>query len=316
MKKILIPLTILSLLPLYAQNKDNPSFLDTILDNTEDHRKTIHQSLISLSSNIDGYFIPQEIKDVDYSSTYGQIEFSSYINEGDSISFDQKIRIKLILPKLKEKFRLEIETSDERETIDTVEDHDKKTNDNLSVGLAYYKVLKNKINLKSKTGLKVRSKFDPFFEIEANKTWNENTDLEYILSQKFKQSVVKHTESTTFFRIDKMLDDTYSLHNYYQQYWQSKQENDSEYYASIYLNQKLTDSRNLTYTVDSNINNIDSDMKAKRYSLKVKYKHYLKKWLYFDVTPENYYKEDENFKGKFALKLNLGMYFNKDSYRK
>jgi|GEM_PF-3429035 len=316
MKKIFIPITLLSLLPLYAQNDNTQSFLDKLIDNTEDHRKSIHQSLISLSSNIDGYFIPQEIKNVDYSSTYGQIELSSFINEGDSISFDQKIRIKLKLPKLKEKFRLEIETSDERETIDTVEDHNKKTNDNLSVGIAYYKVLKNKINLKTKTGLKVRSKFDPFIEIEANKTWNHQNNLEYILSQKFKQSVVKHTESTTFFRIDKMLEEPFSIHNYYQQYWQSKQENDAEYYASIYLNQNLSSNRNLTYTIDTNINNIDSHMKAKRYSLKVKYKHYLKKWLYFDITPENYYKEDENFKGKFALKLNLGMYFNKDSYKK
>lgn len=315
MKNLILPLTILSITNLFSSEieKEN-SYFQNVLNDTSEYRKSIHQSLISLSSNIDSYFISEEIKNLDYSSTYAHLQLSSYLNEGDEIVFDQKFKIKLKLPKLKDKFSLEIETSEERESVDNVETHDKNNNDNLNVGIAYYKQLKNHINLKSKAGLKVRSKFDPFIKVEAKKTWHQNDTLEYTLSQEFKQSVVKHTESTTFFRVDKRLSEPFSIHNYYQHYWQSTNEKDNQYYASIYLNQKLSEKRNLTYTIDSNINNIDSEMKVKRYAARITYKQYLRKWMYFDIIPENYYPEDDNFKSKVALRVNFGIYFNKDSY--
>lgn len=315
MKNLILPLTILSITNLFSNEiKENENYFQNIINDTSEYRKNIHQSLISLSSNIDSYFISEEIKNLDYSSTYAHLQLSSYLNEGDEIVFDQKFKIKLKLPKLKDKFSLEIETSEERETVDNVETHNKSNNDNLNVGIAYYKQLKNHINLKSKAGLKVRSKFDPFIKIEAKKTWIHDESLEYTLSQKFKQSVIKHTESTTFFRVDKKLKEPFSIHNYYQHYWQSTNEKDNQYYTSIYLNQKLSNTKNLTYTIDSNINNIDSEMKVKRYAARITYKQYLRKWMYFDIIPENYYPEDDNFKSKVALRINFGIYFNKDSY--
>ncbi|MGB0990297.1 MAG: hypothetical protein ACPGUI_05680, partial [Halarcobacter sp.] len=68
MKNLILPLTILSITNLFSSEieKEN-TYFQNVLNDTSEYRKSIHQSLISLSSNIDSYFISEEIKNLDYS---------------------------------------------------------------------------------------------------------------------------------------------------------------------------------------------------------------------------------------------------------
>lgn len=314
-KKILLPILAVSTIS-YANQIDNKTFLDDLIENTNDFRQTIHTSIINTSANVDNFFFEDTVDSLDYNNAYGLLEFSASQNQHESIVFDQRVKIKLKLPRLKEAIHLEIETDEQRDTIDNVEDKTSSSkNDDVSLALGYYKTLKNEINLKTKLGLKIKSKLDPFIKTEAKKSFeNANSNYIYTISQAFKYSNLNDIESTSYFKIDRPLNETLSVHNFNQHYWQSQKENDSEFYHSIYLDQKLTNKDYIRYTANTNINNIDSDMKVKRYALQLKYRHFVKKWLYLDTIPENYYSRENNFKPRYALRFNLGMYFNKDSY--
>ncbi|UTJ05781.1 hypothetical protein [Arcobacter roscoffensis] len=314
-KKILLSILTASTLS-YANQIDNKTFLDDFIENTNDFRETIHSSIINTSIKVDNYFFEDTVDNLDYHNAYGLLEFSASQNQHESIVLDQRVKIKLKLPRLKEAIHLEIETDEQRDTIDNVENKTSNSkNDDVSLALGYYKTLRNKINLKTKVGLKIKSKLDPFIKIEAKRTFeNPNSNYIYTLSQAFKYSNLNDLESTSYFKIDRPLNETLSAHNFYQHYLQSQKKNDSEFYSSIYLDQKLTNKDYIRYTANTNINNIDSDMKVKRYALKLKYRHFIKKWLYLDTVPENYYSREQDFKPRYAIRFNLGMYFNKDSY--
>ena len=315
MKKLLIPIIILNSINLSASDTDETSYLDSIINNTKEYRKYIHESLMTTSSSIDNYYFDEkEHLKKEYNTTYGLIELSSYYNQHEGIKFDQKVRIKLELPKLKDRLKLLFESDDERVTKDFIEDHTQNNNDNFNLALAYNKLLNYDIDFSTKIGIKLKSNLNPFVKVQAKKTWKDIKGIDYTVSQALKESVDKNLEATSYLRLDKKLNDYYSVHNYNEYYWHSDNEGDSEFYHSVYLNQKLSKKNQLSYILDTNIDNINSDIKVKRYSAKVGFRHFIKSWLYTDVVPENYYKEDLDFKPKYAIRVNLGMYLNKDSY--
>ncbi|MFK2824043.1 hypothetical protein ACH5BK_13865 [Arcobacter sp. YIC-80] len=314
-KKILLTIFIANSLS-YGNEVDNKTFLDDFIENTKNIRETIHSSIINTSINIDNFFFEDTVDNLDYHNAYGLIELSASQNQHEDIVLDQRVKVKLKLPRLKEAIHIEIETDEQRDTIDNIENKTSESKkDDVNLALGYYKALKNNLNLKTKVGIKIKSKLDPFIKIEAKKIFdNVNTNYIYTLNQTFKYSNLKDLESTSYFKIDRAINESFSVHNFNQHYWQSQKENNSEIYHSIYLDQKLTNKNYLRYTANTNINNINSDMKIKRYALKLKYRHFIKKWLYIDTIPENYYSREEDFKPRYAIRFNLGMYFNKDSY--
>ena len=313
MKKLLLPILILNSTLLYSN--EDLSYLDQIIDDTNDYRKGMHTTLMDISSSLDDYISDEQMNREDYHPTYALIEFSAYQNQHENIQFNPKVKIKLKLPKLKDKFRLEFESDEVHKSNDFIEDKDENTNNDYNLGIGYFKEFKNSVNLKTKVGVKLRSKLDPFIKTILYKTWTNSDQVSATLKQDIKQSVIKKLESTSSILISKKLNDKYSLHNYNEYYWQSENKEDTQLSSSLYLNDKINDKNNLTYSLNSSINNVDSNLKLKRFSVKIHYRHLLKEWLYTDVIPENYYKEDLDFKPRYAIKFNIGMYLNKASYK-
>lgn len=313
MKKQIIILSFSAIQFIQAAELTNESYLDLVIKETEEYRKYTHQKLIESSANIDNYFFDEKNKlDTRYNDTYGFIELSASQNQHESVEFNQKVKIKFALPKLKNRLKLVFETDNERDSKDFIENQNKNNDFNLS--LAYEQLLDNDIDFSTKAGIKLGTNIDPFIKVQAKKVWENIYGLDYILSQSFKESVDKKLESTSYFHISKKLTDDLYLHNYNEHYWQSGYSKDSEFYHSIYLNERLSNKNYLTYQIDTNIDNIDSNMKIKRYSAKLKFRHYIRSWLYTDVIPENFYREDLDFKPRYAIRFNLGMFINKDSY--
>lgn len=320
MKKALI-LTPFLLSSIYAKEKN---FLEEIIFDTNNYRKDFYESVVNVSSAIDGYFVKEKIKKTSYDDSYIYIQLSAFSNEDHSLKFDQKVRVRLKLPKLKDKFKLEIESEEVRETNDNVEDHTQTNkSDDYNLALAYYKSLKNSVDLSTKLGLKLKHKLDPFLRVEVKKTWKINKEFEYTLSQRLNQSLIKKLESTTYLRFDKKINDIFSIHNYYEHYWHSLQDQYNELYSSIYLQHKVSSKGELTYTLNSSINNIHNsiedkktELRPKRYSFNIRYRHHLKSWLHYDVIPEMYFKDDNDFsRDHYAIRFNLGIYFNKSSFK-
>jgi len=313
MKKILLPLIMLSAIDLFAG--ENNSFLETFISNTNDHRKDIHNYIIAMSTNLDNYVDDSRKLDIEqYSSAYGLIQFSAFQNQHGSVNFDQKVKLKLKLPKLKDKFRLVFESDKIDENKDFIEDHESNTNDDFNLALTY-DTLKDDIKLKAKVGLKLGSKLDPFIKLTALKTWeNIFSNVDYTIGEKIEESVIDKLESTSYMRFDKQLNDYNSVHNYTEYYWHSGDSNDSQIINSMYLSQEINSKNYLVYSFSNYIDNIDTNLRIKRHSAKINYRHFIKKWLYVDTIPENYYNDENNFKPRYAIRFNLGMYFNKNSY--
>ncbi|MBU3015849.1 hypothetical protein KO488_13865 [Poseidonibacter lekithochrous] len=315
MKKLLLPLILINSINVLAQ--EEPSFLETLISDTNDHRKDIHNYIVGLSSSVDNYMYDEEdikINKKDYSAAYGLIELSVFQNQHENIHFDQKVKIKLKLPKLKDEFRLVFESDDLDENKDYIERKNSNKNEDFNLGLSY-QTFKKHIELKAKVGIKLRSKIDPFLKLSARKTWEDIYGLDVLIGQDVRQSVVKKLETTTYYEVFKKFNDYYSIHQYTEYYWHSSEGRDSQVLPSIHLKQILDQKNHLTYSLSSNIDNTETNFRIKRHSAQIKYRHFIKKWLYIDTIPENYYSYDDNFKPRYAMRFNLGIYFNKSSYK-
>lgn len=313
MKKLLLPLILINSINVFAQ--EEPSFLETFISDTNDHRKSIHNYIVSMSNSLDNYIDDTDPIDMkEYSSAYGLIELSAFQNQHESINFDQKVKIKLKLPKLKDKFRLVFESDEIDENKDYIEKRTSNKNDDFNLGLTY-ETLKKDIELKTKVGIKLRSKLDPFLKLSAKKTWEDVKGFDFIIGQDVKQSVIKKLETTSYYEIRKRFNDYYSLHQYTEYYWHSSERRDSQVLPSIHLKQILDAKNHLTYSFNTDIDNIDTNLRIKRHSAQIKYRHFIKKWMYVDMIPENYYSYDNNFKPRYAMRFNFGIYFNKSSYK-
>lgn len=296
-------------------NEQNSSYLDLIIKETKDYRKFIHESLVNSASTVDNYYFEDKNKNIqDYHSTYGIIELSAFYNEDNNLSFDQRIKIKLKLPKLKDRLRLVIESDEDRQSKDFVENHTKNKDDSFNLALLYSKIVNDSIDFNTKLGIKLNKGLDPFIKSTIEKRWDNINSFDFILSQSLKQSVEKKLESTSYFKISKELSTNFYLHNYNEYYWHSVNKENSDFFHSVYLNQRVSNKDLISYEIGTNINNEYSNLRIKRNSISVKYRHYFKSWLYSDIIPENYYRYEDNFKPKFGLRFNLGIKFNKDSY--
>lgn len=290
--------------------KEETLFLESLIKKSKDYRKYIHSTIVNTSSVIDNYYFEDKKYNLNpYNSSYGLLTLSLYQNQHEDIKFRPNIKLKLQLPRLKKKINLVFENEKKRESKDYIEENEKNNNYNLSI--LYNKTLKNSIQIRTKLGIKINKMLNPFLKIELKKVWENKHGLNLTLSQQFKQSVKKKLESTSYFLINKRLKKNLSLNNYNEYYWGSEDSKDSQFYYSIYLNKKLSKKSYLTYMIDTNIDNSQTNLRIKRYSLKIKYRHYLKKWLYLDTIPQNFYRYDLNFKPRYAIQFNLGVIFNK-----
>lgn len=310
MKKLLFIIFFKSIL---LSSNEDISYINILINNANKYREYVHYSIVKTSSYIDNYYFEKKHNNLKkYNEAYGLIEISAYKNHSNTIKFDQKLRIKLKLPKIKEKMQIVFESDEQRDSQDYIENHKKTNKDKYNLSLLYNKNLKDIISFKGKLGLKINRKFDPFIKIEAKKTWYQKKDqLKYILSQSLKESVDKRLEATSYFNIIKTLNNKFYISIYNEYYWNSPNKSISSFYNSISLNQELSKKNYLTYRIDVNTNNEESSLKTKRYSFQIKYRHFIKKWLYVDTIPENFYKREENFKSQYGIRFNLGVYFNK-----
>ncbi len=315
MKKIIFKTTLI--IPIFLFSNEEPSSLEEFLTETNDLRRSIHRSLVNISSSIDNYSnSTQKIDLKNYDSTYAFAEFSSYYIQNENIKFDKKLKLKLKLPNIQNKLKLTIESDDDkkRDSKNYIENHEKNINNNFNL-TAIYKENIEELDFNTKVGIKLNKELNPFIKSEIKKYWENIHSLDYTISHAVKISKSDKVESTSYFLMDKPIDDIFSLHNYNEYYWYSENRKDSQFYHSIYLNQKLSAKNHLTYQIDSSIDNENSNLKVKRYSGSLKFRHYIKNWLYTDIIPENFYLEELDFKPRYALKFNMGMYFNKDSYK-
>ena len=185
-------------------------------------------------------------------------------------------------------------------------------NDNKDISLQS-NVEKNIFNISSRAylGLKLTPAVEPFIRLNSNIKYNyyKNNIIEFDndLIYYSKQKLI----NTSDLKINIHLSRGLILSNNNQFIFKEK---DLQRYLinTLQLNHQIDFKNYLYYTISQEMNNEDnSKCINKNYTLSFKYKHYLKKWMYYEITPSLIYYKKYNYNATNQLLLKLNIIFGR-----
>jgi len=295
-------------------NKSNKtsSFFEESLQTGESLRNYISERVIFFSTNIDNYLSDSPNDEIYNNQTYIHVEQSYDKQESESIDGATKFRLRLKLPKLKEKYDLEIwNTKDSNDKTNDLRINDPKNYQGVNAGISYSDKLKEYLNFTSGVGVKINlNRFEPFAKAGISKQINTPYNWIVDLSERIYISDKNGFDSTSSFEIYRIYSEVYKFSNYNEYYWNEQQRHDN-FYNSLRIYQNLTEKTYLSYVISATSNNKDTQMQVKTYQAYVSYRHYIKKWLYYDIIPKLSRERVNNFDSNYGIQINFGIFFGK-----
>lgn len=275
-------------------------------------RDYLSERFTAFSTSVDNYLADEPDSKLYENKSF--IHFQSSIEKiqdsQTSNKFDVKIRIKL--PKTKKRFRFEFENVDN--TNDSSKDariNDVNDNESFAAGIGYVKQLKEYLSFSTGVGVRLKiNEFDPYIKAKLRKTFNMPSEWKSDLAQKVYLFNDRGLESTSSYEIYKVFNDTYKFSNYNEFFWK-EHDRDDNIYNSFRLYQNVSKKDYLSYVTSVTTNNIDSNLQVKDYQAYVSYRHFFKKWAYYDVIPKFIWQREDDFDIKYGIRINLGMFIGR-----
>ena len=244
MNKLLIPILIIAN-NCYSKTNDefqNLSYLEDTLTKTAKNKKYLQPVIMDLPNKLNSY--------------------------RNSKNINNKVKIE----RLNNKLNLLIKSDDKKELRYIIENERIATIDYINLGLAFNSRLYKNLDFKTRFGIKLNNKINPFIKLTTKKTLKNIYGVDYTFGHVVKNSVIKKFEHKSYLKLDKKLNDIYSIHNYYESYWGNELNKNTNVNSTIYLNQKISDKSQLTYQIGLNSNNEDGTQEIKEYLIDIKYK--------------------------------------------
>ncbi|WP_368030736.1 hypothetical protein [Arcobacter sp. s6] len=176
------------------------------------------------------------------------------------------------VPKINNEFNLLIDSQGERELKYIFEKPLRNNNSLINFGISFKDKAYKNIDFKTRLGLKLNNKINPFIQLTTNKTWKNVYGVDYAFGQILKKSVKKKAEYRSYIKLDRKLNEKYSIHNYNESYWQDAVADYVDINSSIYLKQKITKKSNLIYKIGLKANDAEGRQEIKNYGINIKYK--------------------------------------------
>ena len=171
--------------------------------------------------------------------------------------------------------------------------------------------LKEHLNFSAGLGVRIKwDEFDPYARVKVIRDINITQDWESSLAQKFYLYEKRGLESTSSYEIYKQYSEEFRFSNYNEFFWK-EQDRDDNFYNSFRLNQTLSEKDSFNYVTSASTNNVDSNLQVKNYQVYVAYRHYFKRWFYYDVIPKYIWEREHDFNPNYAIRVNLGMFIGK-----
>ena len=177
-----------------------------------------------------------------------------------------------LVQKVNNDFNLLIDSQGERELRYIFEKPYRNNNSLINFVISFKDKAYKNIDFKTRLGLKLNNKINPFIQLTTNKTWKNIYGVDYALGQILKKSVKKKAEYRSYLKLDRKLNDKYSIHNYNESYWQDTEVDYVDINSSLYLKQKLTRKSNLIYKIGLKANDSEGRQEIKNYGINIKYK--------------------------------------------
>ena len=294
-----------------SEKKDLP-MLEKALIEGDSIQEKLSERLEYYATDIDNFLSDEPNEEVYKNPTYAHIELTAEKTANGDYETKGTVKIRLKLPKFKEKYRIEI--GNDKETNDKSNDirvNDITNEEDFRFGLGYVDTLKKYVNFSAGVGIKVKlNELDPYIKSKLSKDSTYWNDWKGETVQKFFYSNRKKFETTTSHEIYKVFNERFKFSSYNEYFWQEPEQDDN-FYNSFRLYQNLSQKDYLGYIVSAATNNDNSSLKVKNYQTYITYRHYMKKWLYYDVIPRYIWQRSDGFGSNFALRFNFGMFIGK-----
>lgn len=285
----------------------NDDLIDSLLDRTSGYRDTAYSNFLDVVVDIDNYLTDSYDSDIkSYDKNYILLQTGMKQTQHEDVKSDDKVKVKLYLPKLKEKYRLVFESEEEKKSENFIEENEKEIDYDLA--LNFRKALKEYLSINSKLGIRLSNKLNPFLQIRIEKQWPiENRS--YTLRQDIKQSYIDKLELTSSFIYANKIDEQYNFSYINEYYWHSVNEHHDSFFILASLQNQASKKNSISYNFAINIDDKNNtSFKLKRYSYFLSLRHKVKKWLHLDMTLENFYREDLSFKARYAIAFSTSLY--------
>lgn len=303
--KVLVLLFVL-LSNLYAKEKEETS-LEVFLKETNYYREETYKRFLETAKNIDEYLSDGfNTKKTNYKKNYILIEASAKNTQSEFTSYNQKVKVRLYLPRLQKKYQVLFESEEENEINKQIERKEEVVNYDLVINIR--KKVKKNLYFNTKIGLKLVNKLDPFISTKVLRSWPIDNRI-YTLRQDIKYSYYTRLKTTSSFIYENLLDDKYTFIYKNQYFWHSTYPKDNIFFTLFSLRKNIDKKNSLSYNFDLNINNKeDTSLRLKRYSYYIAYKYKIKKWLHSDLVYEHFFRDDLDFDLRYAIGFKLSLF--------
>jgi hypothetical protein len=241
MNKLLIPILIFANNCYSNTNDENQdlSFLEDTLTKTSKNKKYLQPVIIDLPNKLNSY---------------------------------RNLKNKVKIERIDNKLNLLIKSDDIKEINYIIENKKMGSIDYINLGISINSKPYNNLDFKTRFGVKINNKINPFIKLTTKKIWKNIYGVNYTFGHVIKNSITKKFEHKSYFKLNKKLNDKYSINNYYESYWGNELNKNITLNSTIYLNQKLSDKSYLIYKINLNSNNDDGIQEIKRYAIDIKYR--------------------------------------------
>ena len=198
-----------------------------------------------------------------------------YYNSADKLNSYKKKKNannRITLERVNNNLNLLIKADDKKEIKYIIENQKIGDLEYINLGISLNSKLYKNLDFKTRFGLKVNNKLNPFIKLTTKRTWKNIYGVDYTFGHVIKNSVIKKLEHKSYLKLDKKLNNNYTIHNYYESYWGNDLNETTIINSSITLNQKISDESSFVYQIGLNANNEDGTQEIKKYVIDIKYK--------------------------------------------
>lgn len=289
------------------------SLLEESLHNGVVFRDYLSEKFTKFSNKVDSFLSNESEENFKENKSYIHLQYAIETVQNSKTHNNFDIAFKIRVPKAKKKYGIEFGSIDHRNNELTGELTDARIDDvrkseNFAGGMEYGKQLKEYLNFSTGIGVRIKlNEFDPYIKAKVIRIIDIIGDWKSDLSQQFYLFNKRGLESTTSYEIYKTYNESFKFSNYNEFFWK-EQERDDNFYNSLRLFQTLSEKESLSYIISASTNNINSNMQVKNYQAYVAYRHFFKKWFYYDVIPKYIWLREDDFNPRYAIRFNIGMF--------
>jgi hypothetical protein len=281
----------------------------TLIDKYYD---TLCQVLVDSSNSIDDYFIESDTN-ITENKTEAELKTYFAIENGQNAEYAMRLRLRIDLPKIKDKLRLILEDEDSDNIFNDGTELDnqlKIENKYYFLRLDYFRYIKEKLNITSGIGVrfKMSSILYPYINIKARYMIKE---YNAVVSNRFRIYSDKKVENTlSLNKMEYFDDNAYILFRNFIKYRNNT--DITPIVNSLSITKIISEKQKATIgaSLSSEFVNLRSYIRYPQIYISYRDKLY-KDWAYYEITPSILWREENNYDKSYRFMFSIGANFKK-----